>query len=184
MYCWASWADYIGVHCLGGKKPPLEIRQVGIHNPNLPYLEISQYTLTHITGLQSYMIHQGIPQPLASPNSGVPQFGSFQSQSTIQPNIHWANQQVITFLKRFARHNLKCANPDFALNLFSFRKYKMSHSHKMKQTINHPNQTRLHYSQVLIILMSCPLSQVRLAIQIILMPMGNNSRVLLVCLQN
>ncbi|XP_039814399.1 uncharacterized protein LOC120677316 [Panicum virgatum] len=49
----------------------------------------------HITGLQSYMIHQGIPQPLASPNSGVPQFGSFQSQSTIQPNIHWANQQEI-----------------------------------------------------------------------------------------
>ena len=130
------------------------------------------------------MIHQGIPQPLASPNSGVPQFGSFQSQSTIQPNLHWANQQVITFLKRFARHNLKCANPDFALNLFSFRKYKMSHSHKMKQTINLPNQTRLHYSQVLIIPMSCPLSQVRLAIQIILMPMGNNSRVLLVCLQN
>ncbi|CAO2183918.1 unnamed protein product [Urochloa humidicola] len=49
----------------------------------------------HITGLQSYMIHQGIPQPLASPNSGVPQFGSFQSQSTIQPNLHWANQQEV-----------------------------------------------------------------------------------------
>ena len=130
------------------------------------------------------MIHQGIPQPLASPNSGVPQFGSFQSQSTIQPNIHWANQQVITFLKHFAHHNLKFVNSDFALNVFSFRKYKMPHNHKMKQTINLPNQTRLHYSQVLIIPMSCPLSQVRLAIQIILMPMGNNSRVLLVCLQN
>ncbi|CAL5000087.1 unnamed protein product [Urochloa decumbens] len=49
----------------------------------------------HITGLQSYMIHQGIPQPLASPNSGVPQFGSFQSQSTVQPNLHWANQQEV-----------------------------------------------------------------------------------------
>ncbi|KAK8451629.1 hypothetical protein SEVIR_6G239600v4 [Setaria viridis] len=49
----------------------------------------------HITGLHSYMIHQGIPQPLASPNSGVPQFGSFQSQSTIQPNLHWANQQEV-----------------------------------------------------------------------------------------
>jgi hypothetical protein len=113
------------------------------------------------------MIHQGIPQPLASPNSGVPQFGSFQSQSTIQPNLHWANQQVITFLKYFAHRNLKRASSDFALNLFSFRKYKMSHNHKMKQTFNHPNQTRLHYSQVLIVLMSCPLSQVRLAIQII-----------------
>ncbi|RCV29669.1 hypothetical protein SETIT_6G030600v2 [Setaria italica] len=49
----------------------------------------------HIAGLHSYMIHQGIPQPLASPNSGVPQFGSFQSQSTIQPNLHWANQQEV-----------------------------------------------------------------------------------------
>nr|CAB3481622.1 unnamed protein product [Digitaria exilis] len=49
----------------------------------------------HITGLHSYMIHQGIPQPLASPNSGVPQFGSFQSQSATQPNLHWANQQEV-----------------------------------------------------------------------------------------
>ncbi|KAF8758171.1 hypothetical protein HU200_010693 [Digitaria exilis] len=49
----------------------------------------------HITGLHSYMIHQGIPQPLASPNSGVPQFGSFQSQSAAQPNLHWANQQEV-----------------------------------------------------------------------------------------
>ncbi|OEL32885.1 hypothetical protein BAE44_0006097, partial [Dichanthelium oligosanthes] len=49
----------------------------------------------HITGLHSYMIHQGLPQPLASPNSGVPQFGSFQSQSTIQQNPHWANQQEV-----------------------------------------------------------------------------------------
>ena len=39
-------AEYIGVHCLGGKKPPLEIKQAGITNPNLPYPEISQYTLT------------------------------------------------------------------------------------------------------------------------------------------
>lgn len=130
------------------------------------------------------MIHQGIPQPLASPNSGVPQFGSFQSQSTIQPNLHWANQQVTTFFKHFAHHNLKCANSDFGINLFSFRKYKMSHNHKMKQTTNHPNQTRLHYNQPLLILMSCPPSQARLAIQITLMPMGNNSRVLQVCLLN
>jgi hypothetical protein len=57
---------YIGVHCLRGKKPPVEIRQVGItyyHKlpyvvlyyhvwrypnilyHNLPYLKISQYTL-------------------------------------------------------------------------------------------------------------------------------------------
>ncbi|CAO2170132.1 unnamed protein product [Urochloa humidicola] len=59
-------------------------------------LGISGYPpAAHITGLQSYMIHQGIPQPLASPNSGVPQFGSFQSQSTIQPNLNWANQQEV-----------------------------------------------------------------------------------------
>jgi hypothetical protein len=49
----------------------------------------------HIAAMHSFMIHpQGIPQPLASPNSGVPQFGCFQSQSTIQPNSHWPNQQV------------------------------------------------------------------------------------------
>ncbi|KAL6900672.1 hypothetical protein ACP4OV_005348 [Aristida adscensionis] len=48
----------------------------------------------HMSGMHSYMMHpQGIPQPLASPNSGVPQFGSFQSQSTIQPNPHWPAQQ-------------------------------------------------------------------------------------------
>ncbi|CAL5013897.1 unnamed protein product [Urochloa decumbens] len=58
-------------------------------------LGISGYPPAHITGLQSYMIHQGIPQPLASPNSGVPQFGSFQSQSTVQPNLQWANQQEV-----------------------------------------------------------------------------------------
>jgi hypothetical protein len=62
----SQWVVYI-IHCLRGKKPPIEIRQVGItyyHNlpylvisyhvwrypnilyHNLPYLEISQYTLT------------------------------------------------------------------------------------------------------------------------------------------
>jgi hypothetical protein len=30
LYCWASWADYIRVHCLRGKKPLVEIRQAGI----------------------------------------------------------------------------------------------------------------------------------------------------------
>ncbi|XP_035815779.1 uncharacterized protein [Zea mays] len=51
----------------------------------------------HIAAMHAFMIHpQGIPQPLvASPNSGVPQFGSFQSQSTIQPNSQWPNQQVV-----------------------------------------------------------------------------------------
>ncbi|XP_021320281.1 uncharacterized protein LOC8060899 isoform X1 [Sorghum bicolor] len=50
----------------------------------------------HIAAMHSFMIHpQGIPQPLASPNSGVPQFGSFQSQSMIQPNSHWSNQQEV-----------------------------------------------------------------------------------------
>ncbi|XP_008646685.1 uncharacterized protein [Zea mays] len=51
----------------------------------------------HIAAMHAFMIHpQGIPQPLvASPNSGVPQFGSFQSQSTIQPNSQWPNQQEV-----------------------------------------------------------------------------------------
>jgi hypothetical protein len=49
LYCLVSWADYIGVHCLRGKKPPIEIRQAGItYDPNLPYLEISQYSLALI----------------------------------------------------------------------------------------------------------------------------------------
>ncbi|XP_062191971.1 uncharacterized protein LOC133895568 isoform X2 [Phragmites australis] len=48
----------------------------------------------YISGMHSYMMHpQGIPQPLTSPNSGAPQFGSFQSQSTSQPNLHWPSQQ-------------------------------------------------------------------------------------------
>ncbi|XP_015695998.2 uncharacterized protein LOC102719038 isoform X2 [Oryza brachyantha] len=47
-----------------------------------------------IAGMHSYMMHpQGVPPSLASPNSTVPQFGSFQSQSTIQPNLQWPNQQ-------------------------------------------------------------------------------------------
>ncbi|KAL6644426.1 hypothetical protein ACP70R_016034 [Stipagrostis hirtigluma subsp. patula] len=47
-----------------------------------------------IAGMHSYMMHpQGIPQPITSPNSGVPQFGSFQPQSAIQPNPHWPSQQ-------------------------------------------------------------------------------------------
>jgi hypothetical protein len=59
----------------------------------------------HIAGIHSYMMHpQGIPQPLASPNSGVPQFGSFQSQSAIQPNMNWPNQQV----GLFSRHSAYC----------------------------------------------------------------------------
>ncbi|WVZ91832.1 hypothetical protein U9M48_037955 [Paspalum notatum var. saurae] len=50
----------------------------------------------HIAAMHSYVIHPpGIPQPLASPNSGVPQFGSFQLQPTIQPNLHWPNQQEV-----------------------------------------------------------------------------------------
>ncbi|VAI86771.1 unnamed protein product [Triticum turgidum subsp. durum] len=45
-----------------------------------------------MAGMHSYMLHpQGIPQSLASPNSGVPQFGTFQP--TIQPTLHWPNQQ-------------------------------------------------------------------------------------------
>ncbi|VAI86772.1 unnamed protein product [Triticum turgidum subsp. durum] len=39
----------------------------------------------------SFKDPQGIPQSLASPNSGVPQFGTFQP--TIQPTLHWPNQQ-------------------------------------------------------------------------------------------
>lgn len=63
----------------------------------------------HIAAMHSFMIHpQGIPQPLASPNSGVPQFGSFQSQPTVQPNLHWPTQQVITFLKYFKHCNIEC----------------------------------------------------------------------------
>jgi hypothetical protein len=35
---------YIGVHCLRGKKPPVEIRQVEItYYHNLPYLVISYH---------------------------------------------------------------------------------------------------------------------------------------------
>ena len=49
-----------------------------------------------MAGMHSYMLHpQGIPQSLASPNSGVPQFGTFQP--TIQPTMHWPNQQVIYY---------------------------------------------------------------------------------------
>ncbi|CAM0911766.1 unnamed protein product [Alopecurus aequalis] len=45
-----------------------------------------------MAGMHSYMLHpQGIPQSLASPNSGVPQFGTFHP--TIQPSLHWPNQQ-------------------------------------------------------------------------------------------
>jgi hypothetical protein len=48
-----------------------------------------------MAGMHSYMLHpQGIPQSLASPNSGVPQFGTFQP--TVQPS-HWPNQQVIYY---------------------------------------------------------------------------------------
>ncbi|KAF0898278.1 hypothetical protein E2562_007132 [Oryza meyeriana var. granulata] len=47
-----------------------------------------------IAGMHSYMMHpQGVPPSLASPSSAVPQFGSFQSQTTIQPNLQWSNQQ-------------------------------------------------------------------------------------------
>uniref|UniRef100_A0ACD5Y8G3 Uncharacterized protein n=1 Tax=Avena sativa TaxID=4498 RepID=A0ACD5Y8G3_AVESA len=45
-----------------------------------------------MAGMHSYMLHpQGIPQSLASPNSGIPQFGTFQP--TVQPSLHWPNQQ-------------------------------------------------------------------------------------------
>jgi len=45
-----------------------------------------------MAGMHSYMLHpQGIPQSLASPNSGLPQFGTFQP--TVQPSLHWPNQQ-------------------------------------------------------------------------------------------
>jgi hypothetical protein len=54
----------------------------------------------------------------------------------------------------------------------------------MKQTIRHPNQVRLHCNKTLLILMSCPPRQVRVAIQTILMPRGNNSRALQVHLLN
>lgn len=60
----------------------------------------------------------------------------------------------------------------------------MSHNRNMKQTIRHPNQTRLHYNKALLILMICPQSQVRVSIQTILMLMGNNSRALQVHLLN
>uniref|UniRef100_A0A0D9XAF0 DUF7725 domain-containing protein n=1 Tax=Leersia perrieri TaxID=77586 RepID=A0A0D9XAF0_9ORYZ len=47
-----------------------------------------------IAGMHSYMMHpQGVPPSLASPTSPVPQFGTFQSQSTTQPNLQWPNQQ-------------------------------------------------------------------------------------------
>ncbi|KAL5221269.1 hypothetical protein ABZP36_025982 [Zizania latifolia] len=47
-----------------------------------------------IAGMHSYMMHpQGVPPSLASPNSAVPQFGSFQSQLTTQPNLQRPNQQ-------------------------------------------------------------------------------------------
>jgi hypothetical protein len=37
---------------LRGKKPPVEIRQVGItYDPKLPYMEISQYTLIRQVGI-------------------------------------------------------------------------------------------------------------------------------------
>jgi hypothetical protein len=37
-----QWTVYIGVHYFRGKKPPVEIRQVGItYYHNLPYLVIS-----------------------------------------------------------------------------------------------------------------------------------------------
>jgi hypothetical protein len=37
---------------LRGKKPPIEVRKVGItYDPNLPYMEISQYTLTRQVGI-------------------------------------------------------------------------------------------------------------------------------------
>jgi hypothetical protein len=56
-------ADYIGVHCLQGKKPLIEIRQVEVtYDLNLPYIGISQYTLPNLEISQytlSYMeIHQ------------------------------------------------------------------------------------------------------------------------------
>ncbi|XP_010235365.1 uncharacterized protein LOC100831359 isoform X2 [Brachypodium distachyon] len=45
-----------------------------------------------MAGMHSYMLHpQGIAQSLAPPNSGVPQFGTFQP--SIQPSVHWPNQQ-------------------------------------------------------------------------------------------
>jgi hypothetical protein len=38
--------DYIGVHCLRGRMSPIEIRQVGIiYYPNLPYMEVSPYSI-------------------------------------------------------------------------------------------------------------------------------------------
>ncbi|TVU04729.1 hypothetical protein EJB05_47873 [Eragrostis curvula] len=68
----------------------------------------------HIAGMHSYMMHpQGIPQPLASPNSGVPQFGSFQSQSAIQPNLHWPNQQEVQNVSQTQDEtNYQPAQPD------------------------------------------------------------------------
>ncbi|AQK57833.1 uncharacterized protein LOC100383560 [Zea mays] len=55
----------------------------------------------HIAAMHSFMIHpQGIPQPLASPNSGIPQFGSFQTQPMIQPNSHWPNQQEVQIVSQ------------------------------------------------------------------------------------
>uniref|UniRef100_A0A0A9DWD5 Uncharacterized protein n=1 Tax=Arundo donax TaxID=35708 RepID=A0A0A9DWD5_ARUDO len=53
----------------------------------------------------------------------------------------------------------------------------MPHKHKMKQSISHPSQIRLHYRQMVFMMMSCPPNQVRLAIQITLKAMGNNNRV-------
>jgi hypothetical protein len=57
----------------------------------------------HIAGIHSYMMNsQGIPQPLTSSNSGVPQFGNFQAQSAVQPNVHWPNQLVSLFSRHLA----------------------------------------------------------------------------------
>ncbi|KAE8804918.1 hypothetical protein D1007_18932 [Hordeum vulgare] len=58
-----------------------------------PLLGLSGFVPSgQMAGMHSYMLHpQGIPQSLASPNSGVPQFGTFQP--TVQPSLHWLNQQ-------------------------------------------------------------------------------------------
>jgi hypothetical protein len=45
-----QWMIYTGVHCLRGNKPLIVIRQIMItYYHNLPYLKISQYTLTQGT---------------------------------------------------------------------------------------------------------------------------------------
>jgi hypothetical protein len=76
-------------------------------------------------------------------------------------DYHIANQYQATCLTTIV---ICSAHSKFGINLSLFRKYKMSHNHKMKQTIRHPNQILLDYNKTQLIFMSCPPRQVTVAI--------------------